>query len=173
MENRRFFRAAVLWISLLALAFAGCAPQAQTAVPADPTPQPLTGQVTWAEVQSADGWKELTAADYTPDAALVETIRENAGDVKVLLFLGTWCGDSKREVPRFFKLIEQAGISESQVEITALDRTKKDAAGLTEKWGVEYVPTFIFIRGGEEIGRIVEMPAESLEADIAKILLEG
>lgn len=170
MENRRFFCAAVLWVLFVVLAFAGCAPQAQTAAPAEPTPQPLTGQVTWAEVRSADGWEALTAGDYTPDAALVEAIRENADDVEVLLFMGTWCGDSKREVPRFFKLIEQAGISESQVEITALDRTKKDAAGLAEQWGVEYVPTFIFIRGGEELGRIVELPAESLEADIAGIL---
>jgi thiol-disulfide isomerase/thioredoxin len=124
-------------------------------------------------VQTAAGWEQLNAEDYTPDASFVKTIQGKTGEVKVLLFLGTWCGDSKREVPRFFKLMDQAGITESQVEIIALDRSKKDAEGLTEKWAVKYVPTFIFIKDGVELGRIVETPKDSLEANIASILAEG
>jgi hypothetical protein len=34
---------------------------------------------------------------------------------------------------------------------------------------IERVPTFIFKRGGEEIGRIIETPDESLEADMLKL----
>jgi thiol-disulfide isomerase/thioredoxin len=110
---------------------------------------------------------------YSPDASLVKAIQENVGDVKVPLFLGTWCGDSKREVPHSYKLMDQAGIAESQVEIIALNRSKKDAEGLTEQWQVEHVPTFIFIKDDVEIGRIVETPKDSLEANIAAILEEG
>jgi hypothetical protein len=32
------------------------------------------------------------------------------------------------------------------------------------------VPTFIFMKDGQELGRIVEYPLESLEKDMAKIL---
>lgn len=161
-----------LWIVFVVLLtfgvlMSGCTTQIPDITP---TPQPLTGRVSRAEVEAAPGWEKLKAEDYTPDESLVDEIRENAGEVEVLLFLGTWCGDSKREVPHFFKLMDLAGISESQVEIIALDRSKIDDEGLAEKWEVMYVPTFIFIENDIEIGRIVESPTESLEADLADIL---
>ena len=170
MKNTRLLQAVSLLLLTLSLFVTGCTPQIPTPTA---TPHPLTGKVTRTDVQGAVGWETLKGEDYSPDASLVKAIQENTGDVKVLLFLGTWCGDSKREVPRFFKLMDQAGISEGQVEIIALDRSKKDTEGLTEQWQVEYVPTFIFIKDGVEIGRIVETPKDSLEANIAAILLEG
>ena len=170
MKNKRLIQAVSLFLLFISLFVTGCTPQ--TSAPTA-TPQPLTGKVTRADVQGASGWETLKGEDYSPNASLVKAIQENAGDVKVLLFLGTWCGDSKREVPHFFKLMDQTGIAESQVEIIALDRSKKDAEGLTEKWQIEYVPTFIFIKDGKEIGRIVETPKDSLEANIAAILAEG
>lgn len=172
MKTKSIFQAASLVLLVVSLMITGCAPQASQ--PAAPTETPmLTGKVNRADLQTAPGWETLDAADYTPDASLVKAVRDEAGDVQILLFLGTWCGDSKREVPRFFKLMDQVGIAESQVEIIALDRTKKDADGMTEKLQVQYVPTFIFIRDGKEIGRIVEYPQDSLEADLAAILSKG
>ena len=169
MKNKRLIQAVSLFLLFISLFVTGCTPQTPALTS---TPQPLTGKVTRADVQAAAGWETLKGEDYSPDASLVKAIQENAGDVKVLLFLGTWCGDSKREVPHFFKLMDQAGIAESQVEIIALDRSKKDAEGLTEQWQIEYVPTFIFIKDGVEVGRIVETPKDSLEANIAAILTE-
>lgn len=173
MSNKRIFLVMSLLLLILNLFLVGCAPKAQPATSVPATPQPLTGKVTRADVQTAAGWEKLKAEEYTPDASFVKAIQGKTGEVKVLLFLGTWCGDSKREVPRFFKLMDQAGITESQVEMIALDRSKKDAEGLTEKWGIKYVPTFIFIKDGIELGRIVETPKDSLEANIAFILTEG
>lgn len=88
----------------------------------------------------------------------------------MLVFLGTWCSDTKRELPRFFKSMDQAGLSEPQVTLIGLDRSKKDTEELTEKWQIEFVPTFIFIRNGRELGRIVETPEDTLEGNIAQIL---
>lgn len=88
----------------------------------------------------------------------------------MLVFLGTWCSDTKRELPRFFKSMDQAGLSELQVILIGLDRSKKDTEELTEKWQIEFVPTFIFIRNGRELGRIVETPEDTLEGNIAQIL---
>ena len=130
----------------------------------------MTGRTTRAAVESFPGWEQLRAQDYTPDAAAIATIRERAGDVEMWLFLGTWCGDSKREVPRFFKIMDQTGLSVAKLTIIGVDRSKKDAEGLTSQWKIEFVPTFIFIKGGRELGRIVEKPSGTLEGDIAKIL---
>jgi thiol-disulfide isomerase/thioredoxin len=89
--------------------------------------------------------------------------------------MGTWCPDSKRELPRFFATMEAAGIGDSVLTMVGVDRTKKDAEGLTEQWNITRVPTFVFLRDGREFGRFVERtPAGStFEAEIAKILSGG
>ena len=93
---------------------------------------------------------------------------------KILLFMGTWCGDSKREVPRFIKILETLNFRMENLKIIALDSRKehykKSPTG--EEWGLNItrVPTFIFYKDGKEVNRIVESPIESLEQDMVKII---
>jgi len=137
-----------------------------------PAPAPLLGHVTREQIRAYESWKPLFVEPYAPDAAAIAAIRTRAGDVTVLLIVATWCPDSKREVPRFFAIMDGAGIRESQLTMVGVDRTKKDAEGLTEKWGVTRVPTFVFLRNGQEVGRVVERtPAgATLEGEIARVL---
>jgi hypothetical protein len=100
----------------------------------------------------------------------VQAIAAEWRDVRVLMILGTWCNDSKRDVPRFFKIFDQAGLKLDKVTMVAVDRSKKDAEGLTETHQIQRVPTFVFFRGEREIGRVTEKPVTTLENDIAGIL---
>ena len=142
---------------------------ARPAAPA-PAPAPLTGPVTRAALEDYETWKTLRAQDYTPDAAAVKTIAERGQDVRVLAIVATWCPDSKREVPRFFKIYDQAGLGTGRVTMVGVDRSKKDAEGLTVKYAILRVPTFVFFRGDTEIGRVTERAVATLEQDIAAIL---
>lgn len=135
-----------------------------------PAPAPLRGHVSRSDLERYATWKDLRAQDYTPDAAAVASIAAHRGHVTVLAIVGTWCRDSKRDVPRFFKVADQAGLPLRQVTLVAVDRTKKDAEGLTEKHAITRVPTFVFFRDGREIGRVTERPVTTLENDIATIL---
>jgi hypothetical protein len=136
-----------------------------------PTPPPLTGMVTRAVVESFDDvWKALRAQDYEPDASAVTTIRQKAEDVDVFIVIATWCSDTRRDLPRFFKIADQAGWPAERITMLGVDRTKRDPEGQTVKWDVTKVSTFIFIRRGREIGRVVEKPTTTLEQDIAQIL---
>jgi hypothetical protein len=135
-----------------------------------PAPAPLVGPVTRAALEDYETWKTLRAQDYTPDAAAVKTIAERGKDVQVLAIVATWCPDSKREVPRFFKIYDQAGLGTGRVTMVGVDRSKKDAEGLTARYEILRVPTFIFFRGDKEIGRVVERAATTLENDIAMIV---
>ena len=147
------------------------APASPVAVAPRPArPAPLTGHLTRAAVEDYETWKALRAQDYTPDAESVRAIAARGGDVETLVILATWCPDSKRDLPRYFKILDQAGIGLEKVALVGVDRTKKDAGGLTERHGITRVPTFVFFRGGAEIGRVVERPATTLEGDIAAIL---
>jgi thiol-disulfide isomerase/thioredoxin len=140
------------------------------AAPRPPAPAPLVGHVTRADLEAYVTWKELRAQDFTPDPTAVKTIAERAAGIEVLAIVATWCGDSKREVPRFFKIADQAKLPLERVTLVAVDRSKKDADGLAEKHGVTRVPTFVFFRDGREIGRFTEKSTTTIDNDIATIL---
>ena len=88
----------------------------------------------------------------------------------VQVLFATWCHDSEREVPRLLKILETAGVESSAMELVALDFNKSEPAGRAALQGLKYTPTFVFSVAGEEIGRVVERPDESLEAAIESIL---
>jgi hypothetical protein len=114
---------------------------------------------------------EKVEKEYEPSSEIVNQINKYIDSLSVDIFLGTWCSDSKREVPAFFRIIDQADIANKiNINIWALDRNKKLDNGLAEKCSIEYVPTFIFYKSNHEIGRIVEMPDGLLEEDILKII---
>ena len=129
------------------------------------------------------GWVPREILDTPPYAAFHEgydsahiapefipMIRQVREGVEVTVFFGGWCGDSKREVPRFLKLADESGFPKASIRLYALDRTKKSDDGLTDKFGIQRIPTFIFMKQGNEIGRITESPSTTLEGDVLTIL---
>jgi tetratricopeptide (TPR) repeat protein len=119
-------------------------------------------------------WFEQVYDSYNIDSAALQKINQFHSDqIEIKIYLGTWCGDSKREVSRFYKILDQSKIEEKQIELIALDnRSEKYKQGPNrEEQGlnIHRVPTFVFYENGEEIARIVESPANSLEKDIAQI----
>ncbi|HXX65087.1 MAG TPA: thioredoxin family protein [Bacteroidota bacterium] len=93
--------------------------------------------------------------------------------IEVTVFFGAWCSDSKRQVPRFLRIADGAQMDPAHIHFYALDRTKKSSDGLTERFAIDRVPTFIFIKDGKEVGRITEEPKNTLEADMLTILAEA
>jgi thiol-disulfide isomerase/thioredoxin len=86
--------------------------------------------------------------------------------------MATWCPDSKRELPRFFAIMDGVGMDEAMLTMVGVDRTKIDTEGLTAKWSVTRVPTFVLLRNGQEVGRVVEKTpvGATLEGEIARLL---
>ncbi len=115
-------------------------------------------------------WFDRGYASYMPEDSLVQLLRHQSfDDVTVTVVLGTWCPDSRREVPRFFRVADAVGIPDDQIRVIYVDR-KKEAPGMDlASLGIERVPTFIFTRQGREIGRIVEVPRGSFEEELMEI----
>ncbi len=116
-------------------------------------------------------WDSLQQA-YKPDPAVVKKLKGIKGKYTVKIFLATWCPDSRREVPHFFKILQAANLTKRvNVAMWAVDRKLKLDNDLPLKFHIERVPTFIFFNGQKEIGRIIESPeALLLEEDIWTIL---
>jgi len=94
-------------------------------------------------------------------------------NLEISIFFGTWCGDSKREVPRFLQLLNSIKFPENQIHLFALgdDSLHKQSpqhqeAGL----GIFKVPAFIIYNNGTELNRINEFPVYTLEQDLYTIL---
>ena len=141
----------------------------------NPVPKPKT-MLLGKEDRSAlkvapfDAWYNRSYASYTVKEDQKEDITKGLKGVTITTFMGTWCGDSKRETPRMFKILDQTGFDEQDLELITVDRSKRNPKEYTEGKDIRRVPTFIFKKDGEEIGRIVERPVESLEEDMVKIL---
>lgn len=115
-------------------------------------------------------WFKRYYDDYDLDEATVKTIKKNLKNVTIKAVIGTWCGDSRREIPHLYKLLKEADFDESDLEVIAVNRSKKTGENLQEGLNIIRVPTFIFYKKDKEIGRYVEYAVETLEKDILKIL---
>ena len=107
---------------------------------------------------------------YAPDAETITALKALMDGVKVTIVMGTWCGDSKLQVPHFYKITDQLGITEQDMTLICVDGEKKAENGLIDNMNIERVPTFIFYKEGKEIGRIVESPKDTLEKDALALL---
>ena len=94
----------------------------------------------------------------------------NYDDIRVIVFFGTWCHDSKREIPKALKIFNDIGINDENIELIAVGLDKKEPLGRAAKLNLMYTPTLIFFKGSKEIGRIIEKPVISLEKDIELII---
>jgi len=96
-------------------------------------------------------------------------------DTQVDIYLGTWCGDSKRWVPQFVKLWNDLGLNENQLNFIALyDGVEQYKQGPNQEekgLRIHRVPTFIFKEDNKEYARVVEYPRNDLELDVAQIAM--
>jgi thiol-disulfide isomerase/thioredoxin len=109
---------------------------------------------------------------YSPQSTILDSIRGKTDSLNAIVFLGTWCHDTHRELPRFLKIIETENIPIRILELHALNLKKQSGDVLPVVFDIRYIPTFIFFKNGKEVGRIVEIPKMSLEADIVGMFME-
>lgn len=115
-------------------------------------------------------WFNAEYDNYIPDSSIIEKIRTIAKTYSIKVIMASWCGDSKREVPRFYKIMDAAGYDFMTFELVCVDRNKQCTEGGIDKLDIKFVPTFIFCKNDAEIGRIVEIPKGKLEEDILEIV---
>jgi thiol-disulfide isomerase/thioredoxin len=132
----------------------------------------LYGQISRDELFSEyPAWQE-NYVNYIPDSTIITSLSTPHPDLKIEIFLGTWCSDSRREVPRFIKIVDESKfVQNNQLKIWAVDRNKSLDSSLTDERDIINVATFILFRNDKEIGRIIEQPEnENIESDLLTII---
>jgi thiol-disulfide isomerase/thioredoxin len=184
-------------ISLLSVAllilFTGCRsikPAAEIIKPANNEPVPVTGNVpaqpdfsdpaTWLIGYFEPGrlsqepystWFTKGFDDYQLNTeALNKLMDKSKAGVSIKIVMGTWCPDSRREVPRLMRVLDIWQFPLSGVIFIGVDDAKHSPVGDYDKLDIQRVPTIIIYKNNIEAGRIIETPGTSLEQDIVDIL---
>ncbi len=120
-----------------------------------------------------NSWFSKQYDSYTSNKDVIKKFSKVLKEYEILVFMGTWCGDSKREVPRFIKILEDSNYPMKKLTTIGVSRKAnmyKQSSGHEERGlNIHRVPIFIFYKNGVEVNRIVESPVVSLEQDILDI----
>lgn len=116
-------------------------------------------------------WFDAEYESYSVDIKTLEDIQDDAlSSLKIKVIMGTWCEDSQREVPRFYKILDMLDFNSDNLTMIGVNRSKLAEDTEVDELNIKLVPTIIFFIDGEEIGRIIESPEENLEKDMLRIL---
>lgn len=124
--------------------------------------------------ENYSSWFDTNYDSYEPDEQTLDKLKTELPKYTLKLFMGTWCGDSRREVPRFYRILEAIDFPMERLSSVALDigpgRTKQSPGGEEEGLHIFRVPTMVVFNEGKEVGRIIEEPLVSIEEDLLKII---
>ncbi len=115
-------------------------------------------------------WYKKEYDTYKADNNILKRIKENPFSYNIKIVMGSWCSDTKRELPRFLQILDLLNFPDDKLEMIAVDVDKRTEGKEIEGLEIEFVPTFIFYRGNQEIGRIIEKPVTTLEKDFYDIV---
>ena len=132
----------------------------------------FNGPITFNDLNSEATftWLKSGRVAYSPNKKKIEYLDQNLKNFSMVVFLGTWCGDSKDLIPELEKVLDLTGYPKSQITMYGVDREKKTKNGEEGKYEIRYVPTIILLDNGKEIGRVTETVKKSIEADLARII---
>ena len=124
--------------------------------------------------ENYNSWFNKNYEEYKPNKTIINDIASELKNYSITLFMGTWCGDSKQEVPKLYKVLEASNYPIDQLTVIAISSEPNmykqspnhEEAGLN----IHRVPTVIFYKEGKEINRIVEYPITTFEEDIQNII---
>jgi hypothetical protein len=161
--GRALFSTILIGVSTLMMALPTTAQEAEGSI--------LLGSVTRAEIEAAipDWVSEAMASE--PDLEAADRLVQTIDGAEVVVYLGSWCDDTRRELGRFWWALDSLGVDEPpQVTYVAVDRSLTEPADQVAGVGLIRVPTIVVKRGGTELGRIVEESPNGIEIDLVGLL---
>ncbi|MBV0903370.1 thioredoxin family protein [Haloarcula salina] len=100
----------------------------------------------------------------------VDVLTRHSQDLVFKIWGGDWCKDCRAQLPDFGAALDAAGVPDANVHHYPVE--KEDDGSKTgpqvEEYGIEYIPTVVVERGGEEIARFVEEEPVPISVHLAQ-----
>ena len=91
-------------------------------------------------------------ADAYGDA--VDVLESHRRDLVYKVWGGDWCKDCRAQLPDFAAALAESDVPDENVEHFPVDQDKQGPG--VDEYDIEYIPTVVVERDGEEIARFVE-----------------
>jgi hypothetical protein len=132
----------------------------------------ILGKCTWSDWKKNADWSSYHDSTYNADSLSMVKLKTlaSSSDLSFKLFVGSWCGDSKSQVPKWNHVFARTNIDWQRVSLFGVNRSKREVSGKAERNKIVRVPTLVVFRANTEIGRVIEYPKESIEKDLVGIL---
>ena len=156
--------------------------QAAAAAPADAPPpavaappaadaQVRLGPLTRDDVEQTSPEWVAAEVEASVDAGAAAELTTVPAGAQVTIYFGTWCSDSRRELGRFWRALDEVGDEVPfAIAYVGVDRQKVEPAALLAGLELHHVPAFVVVRDGKEVGRVVEQAPHGIERDLADLL---
>jgi hypothetical protein len=126
------------------------------------------------QIQPFSTWFIPNYKNAQIDSSEISAISKAFKKKRIEIYAGTWCGESKADLPKMMKILHAAGVDSIQIKLIFLNNTAaqyKQSPGHEEAGkNIVRTPTYIIYNGKKEMGRIIDSPIESFEKDLLKIL---
>ena len=132
----------------------------------------LRGKITFQDIMNETSckWFETGSTSYQPKQASIIQLGNIASDYRFVVFAGTWCSDTKDLLPKFYKVLIEAGIDIKSVEMYGVNRNKEALNIESTLYNITRVPTIIVMHQYREIGRIIESVNSSIEEELFEMI---
>lgn len=94
------------------------------------------------------------------DSDLKNLITTNAGKLVLIDFTATWCGPCQRVAPIFVQM------SEKHTNVVFVKIDVDECPDITENYGVNCMPTFVFLKNGKQVKKIEGADVNGIERGI-------
>jgi hypothetical protein len=136
----------------------------------------LTDSAERADAEMFLGLVEERYNSYKPaDAAISKLVAVDKSQILVEVFGGNWCSDTHAGVPELCKVLDLCGFTSYHFEYHRVSRDKMLVDGQSRSFEIVSVPLVRIYKLDSEgqrtlLGEIVEMPRESWEGDLLKVV---
>ena len=84
----------------------------------------------------------------------VDILEAYSDEITYRVWCGDWCKDCRAKLPDFGAALDAAGVPDDRIEEYELDQDKQGPG--VDEYGIEFIPTVVVERNGEEVARFVE-----------------
>ena len=130
----------------------------------------LVGKIQRSELQKGTygKWFNENYKDYPIEQETISGIKNLINDYTVNIVMGTWCGDSREQVPALFKVLDAAGFK-GNVNMYCVPRKYKDYKP-TQIFNLKRVPTIWLSNKDKQLPQFIEYPMQSIEKDLLAMI---
>jgi hypothetical protein len=121
---------------------------------------------------SAFAWFYTGVNKYQVNENMVNYIKTNKDKIQLVALVNTTDPASKELLPKFYKVMILSSVPEESIHLYGFDESGSSGDAVADGYKAKRLPVIMVMRDGKEEGRISGTPKETVEQDLAQIIMK-